>query len=88
MEKMNVGAVEALLGGLSPPEACPACADCAEQCVLYGLVCELLYKNQVLRFDLRETREQLLMMSRNERRAEEFQTHAPPMSLKVPETIC
>jgi hypothetical protein len=36
------------------------CAECSERSYLAVLVAELLYKNQMLRFDLRDAQEHLL----------------------------
>ena len=40
-----------------PPEETPLCVNCAERNFLKTLVAELLYKNQALRFELRELEE-------------------------------
>ncbi len=46
-------------GHCSPSLPEPPCAHCAERTYLKTLVAELLYKNQVLRFDLQNANEQL-----------------------------
>jgi len=38
------------------------CAECSERTCLGMLVAELLYKNQILRFDLESAQEQLLKL--------------------------
>jgi hypothetical protein len=43
---------------LPPSEETPLCANCAERTSLKTLVAELLYKNQALRFKLRDLEEQ------------------------------
>jgi hypothetical protein len=43
---------------LPPSEETPLCVNCAERTSLKTLVAELLYKNQALRFKLRDLEEQ------------------------------
>jgi hypothetical protein len=42
-----------------------ACANCAERTYLRIMVAELLYKNQVLRFELLDVRERLARFTRD-----------------------
>lgn len=46
--------------GRTPPQSERVCPECAERTYLRALVAELLYKNQVLRFDLQRATEQLI----------------------------
>ena len=59
MNSYDETVISSSTGLLPPSEETPLCANCAERTSLKTLVAELLYKNQALRFKLRDLEEQL-----------------------------
>ena len=64
MDANNKTAVEASDGERLHSWASISCPECEERSYLRMLVAELLYRNQVLRFDLMEARDQVERIER------------------------
>jgi hypothetical protein len=68
MDLLDQTVIRAQSAQRSRPVPDQPCALCAEQIHLKTLVAELLYKNQVLRFDLQDAQERLARAERDHRK--------------------